>query len=99
MSLPLSDRAAKQTDRQNQRRRETEGEIGTCRDSPSLLGCALLCSPPKLKEERGMRLQEKNKLTMKRRGRSRGWLSVRRERERGVGESLKEAVMAPSIDE
>lgn len=74
-----------------------ERERKSCPDSPSLFGCAPLCSSPQLKEEGGMSLQERDKLTMKSRGRGRGWLSARRERE--VGESLKEAVMAPFIDE
>lgn len=63
---------------------------------------ALLCSPPQLKEERGMTLQEEKQADHeKKREKQRVAVSEEREREgeRGVGESLKEAVMAPSIDE
>lgn len=88
---PQNRQTESKTERDRQRKRKTFP------DSPSLFGCALLCSPPQLKEERGMRFQERNKLTMKSRGRSRGWLSATKERV--VGESLKEAVMAPSTDE
>lgn len=71
----------RQTDRIKDGKRQRERK--SFPDSPGLFGCALLCSPPQLKEERGMSLPERDKLTMKSRGRSRGWLSARREREAG----------------
>lgn len=73
----------RETDRQNQRARQSE----TFPDRPSLFVRALLCPLPQLKEERWMRHQQRDKLTMKSRGRSRGWLSARWERR--VGKTLK----------
>lgn len=73
----------RETDRQNQRARQRE----TFPDRPSLFVRALLCPLPQLKEESWMRHQQRDKLTMKSKGRSRGWLSARWERR--VGKTLK----------
>lgn len=47
----------------------------------TLLLSSAAAAPPQLREGRGMSLQEGDKLTMKSRGRNRGWLSARREGE------------------
>lgn len=82
--LEVTEAQHRQTNWIKDRKRHTERK--TFPDSPSLFGCATLYSSPQLREERGMSLQEGDNLTMKSKGRSRGWLSVRRERERSGGE-------------
>lgn len=79
----------RQIESKAERERESEGEGMSFPDRPSLFGCALLCSTVQLKEERGTSLQEGDKLTMESRGRSRGWLSARREQQRSGGEELR----------
>lgn len=68
-------------------------------DRTSRFGCALLHYAPQQKEERGMRLHDRDTLTIKSRGKSRGWLSRWRERS-GIDKKKREkSVTAPSTDD